>query len=124
MHKLLSSALCALLLLDPVFAAPTRHERHAPRAFKVHRVTAGRKVRHGPKALSKAYLKWGTMGYETSNLPYTSTLLSAAGTNGSHGKVAATPENLDAEFLSPVIIGGQTLMMNFDTGSSDLYVKA
>ena len=64
------------------------------------------------------------MGYETSSLPFTKTLLSSAGTNGSAtGKVAAMPENLDAEFLSPVIIGGQTLMMNFDTGSSDLYVE-
>lgn len=124
MYKLLSSVLFALLLLDPVFTAPTRHEYRAPEAFKVHRVAAGHKVRHGPRALSKAYSKWGTMGYETSTLPFTSTLLSAAGNSGSAtGKVAATPEKLDAEFLSPVTIGGQTLMMNFDTGSSDLYVK-
>lgn len=36
--------------------------------------------------------------------------------------VVATAEEGDAQFLSPVTIGGQTVRMNFDTGSSDLLV--
>lgn len=36
--------------------------------------------------------------------------------------VTATAQEGDAEFLSPVTIGGQTVRMNFDTGSSDLLV--
>ena len=50
-----------------------------------------------------------------------------AGANGSSGSgetgdTTATPEQNDSEFLAPINIGGQTLMMDFDTGSSDLWV--
>jgi hypothetical protein len=38
------------------------------------------------------------------------------------GEVIATPADNGAEYLSPVTIGGQKLNLNFDTGSSDLYV--
>jgi hypothetical protein len=43
----------------------------------------------------------------------------AAATNQS-GTVMATPEQNAALFLSPVDIGGQTLNLDFDSGSSDL----
>lgn len=36
------------------------------------------------------------------------------------GKVNNYPTENDVEFLSPVRIGGQKLMMNLDSGSSDL----
>jgi Eukaryotic aspartyl protease len=42
----------------------------------------------------------------------------AAGT----GLVAATPEQGDVEYLAPISIGGQTMNMDFDSGSSDLWV--
>jgi hypothetical protein len=44
-----------------------------------------------------------------------------AATNQS-GSVAAVPEENDKEYLSPVKIGGQTVNLDFDTGSSDLWV--
>jgi hypothetical protein len=36
------------------------------------------------------------------------------------GSTAANPEKGDSEYLSPVMIGGQPVVMDFDTGSSDL----
>ncbi|KAK6827476.1 eukaryotic aspartyl protease [Apiospora arundinis] len=44
-----------------------------------------------------------------------------AATNGT-GLVAAKPEANDVEYLSPVKIGGQTVNLDFDSGSSDLWV--
>ncbi|KAK3937740.1 acid protease [Diplogelasinospora grovesii] len=38
------------------------------------------------------------------------------------GKVANTPETGDIEYLAPVTIGGQTVNLDFDSGSSDLWV--
>ncbi|TGJ80708.1 hypothetical protein E0Z10_g8055 [Xylaria hypoxylon] len=44
-----------------------------------------------------------------------------ANTNGT-GLVANVPEANDVEYLSPVNIGGQVVNLDFDTGSSDLWV--
>lgn len=42
--------------------------------------------------------------------------------SGQDGEVAATPEENDTEYLAPVSIGGQKVNLDFDTGSSDLWV--
>lgn len=41
---------------------------------------------------------------------------------GEVGSVTATPEQDDVEYLAPVTIGGQTINLDFDSGSSDLWV--
>jgi Eukaryotic aspartyl protease len=74
----------------------------------------------GAKSTSSAAPKsTGTASTETVALNSTS-----GATNGTAGtgKVTATPETGDTEFLSPVSIGGQTMNMDFDSGSSDLWV--
>ncbi|KAL4953977.1 aspartic protease pep1 [Aspergillus filifer] len=39
-----------------------------------------------------------------------------------HGSAVTTPEEYDLEYLTPVNVGGTTMHLDFDTGSSDLWV--
>ncbi|KAJ4390827.1 hypothetical protein N0V93_004426 [Gnomoniopsis smithogilvyi] len=62
-----------------------------------------------------------------SNVASAATNVTVAATNNTAlaagvGKVTNTPEAGDVEYLSPVSIGGQTLNLDFDSGSSDLWV--
>lgn len=66
----------------------------------------------GPGYLRDAYRKYGK--------PVPSNVDAAAASG--QGSVSATPEQYDTEYLCPVSIGGQTLNLDFDTGSADLYV--
>ena len=36
------------------------------------------------------------------------------------GNVTNAPESDDLEYLAPITVGGQEMVMDFDTGSSDL----
>jgi hypothetical protein len=47
---------------------------------------------------------------------------SATNSTAGSGTVVATPEQGDVEYLAPISIGGQTMNMDFDSGSSDLWV--
>ena len=40
------------------------------------------------------------------------------------GSVVANPMLHDSEYLSPITIGGQTMNLDVDTGSADLYVPS
>lgn len=90
----------------------------------------------GVAAMGKAYRKFGFPSPESpSNQSYPRSLRrsgeeldagpAAVSTsqNPNTSTVIATAQEGDAEFLSPVTIGGQTVRMNFDTGSSDLLVS-
>jgi len=46
----------------------------------------------------------------------------ASSSGGKSGEVAATPEQGESEYLEKVTVGGQSLNLDFDTGSADLYV--
>lgn len=62
----------------------------------------------GPVVLQRAYRKYNRAVPED---------VSRAAQDGT---VSATPEQFDSEYLSPVSIGGQTVNLDFDTGSADL----
>ncbi|MCJ1350788.1 MAG: Type I transmembrane sorting receptor [Icmadophila ericetorum] len=65
----------------------------------------------GQKAMLKVYKKYGK------SIP----ARIKAGTS-SNGSVTATPSKGDQEYDAQVVIGGQTFNLDFDTGSSDLWV--
>lgn len=131
MYTPLSLVLAAtLLLLGLVSAVPTpeasfsRLNRY--RQHKVQRVHAGLKAKDGPKAVRAAYSKFGwslpSKDFATGATPSTSAVSDSVNTSGQTGTDSNHPTSYDTEYLAPVTIGGQTILMDFDTGSSDLYV--
>nr|AAL40802.2 pepsin-type protease [Rasamsonia emersonii] len=130
--KFLASFLCTLLFFSILaLGVPTAPKRKG-RSFKVDRVRRSDYVPYGPAALRKAYRKFNitqtNFGLDVLDFEpiKPSEIASKATGNPSEpdeqGAVSAMSINNDAEFVSPVQIGGQTLVMDFDTGSSDLWV--
>lgn len=83
--------------------------------FRINQVSRGKVLKNGPAQVAKTYAKFGK------TIPAN---VDSAAKAQSSGTVVATPEEYDTEYLCPVQIGtpAQTLMMDFDTGSSDTYV--
>ena len=125
MARLLGS----LLLLNLILATSAAPQQLKPRSFKIRRQATGTtRVRNGIAEMGKAYQKFGfpvpddmSLAITQSNVqaPANATEKTAAKQQGS---TDAKPQQGDSEFLSLVDIGGQTIMMDFDTGSSDLWV--
>ncbi|PQE22514.1 eukaryotic aspartyl protease protein [Rutstroemia sp. NJR-2017a BVV2] len=134
-----------LALLNLAIAAPAPGVQK--RSFKVERVAnpnyVGRTAGAGTRALLKAYNKYQmTVPQQLADAlrsdvnparpagksTKTNTGVAAAasgsgnGTGAGTGIVAATPEQGDVEYLSVIDIGGQKMTMDFDSGSSDLWV--
>lgn len=121
MHRLQSLLLVGLFIVA-AFASPIQHQQKK-RSFKVSRIRQADYVPNGGAALRKAYTKFGIEG--SALLPElavhtTLTASEKAASSNESGDVTATPTQDDAEFLSPISVGGQTMVMDFDTGSSDL----
>ncbi|KAF2682064.1 acid protease [Lentithecium fluviatile CBS 122367] len=121
----LLAALVAIVLAHP---APAKIQK---RSFKVPRSINRAHPRglNGPDAMRKVFSKYNfytSAGFiANTKTPVTLEGLRIAANNGStngSGTVAANPEDNAALFLSPVDIGGQTLNLDFDSGSSDLWV--
>ncbi|KAI0453899.1 secreted aspartic proteinase precursor [Xylaria acuta] len=100
-------------LLGAVSAVPAPQ----PGRFTVNQTRNANFRRHGPAQVAKTYLKYGR--------PVPAELAATLGlTKRSQGSVATNPEEYDSEWLTPVQIGtpAQTLNLDFDSGSSDLWV--
>jgi len=115
------------------------------RSFKVPRIRINGYVPNGPKALKRAYAKFGVkepnpgpaalrkrdidFGFGDISIKATgdvakkiSLAVANSITGNENGETSATGTQNDASFLSPVTIGGQQFIMNFDSGSSDTWV--
>lgn len=77
----------------------------------------GKKIA-GPIALARVYGKYAKHGASAPPADVSSAAAAAAGSDD--GTVPADPEQYDQAYLEAVTIGGQTLNLDFDTGSSDL----
>lgn len=139
-HLLRSTIVLTVALLGLASAAPADlkprwafpGQQLNKRSFKVERVQYGTAPPSAVKAAVKAYNKWGIPVSE--NLSKAHQKLknkkkkAKAGANqpapsnatGQVGNVTNTPQQGDVEFLAPITVGGQQMVMDFDTGSSDL----
>jgi len=115
-----------LTLILAAAAAPSKQQR---RSFKIHRQATGNtRARNGVADMHKAYQKYGfpisdalagAVAQSKIEAPINTVSQSAAKQDGT---TDVTPDQGDSEFLSAVDLGGQKLMMDFDTGSSDMWV--
>ncbi|KKA30325.1 hypothetical protein TD95_005077 [Thielaviopsis punctulata] len=115
--------LAALTVAGVAMAAPTASNNTG---YSVEQVANPNYIKSAPLALVKAYKKYGKA--VPANLQAAADRAIADFHNGTAkratGSATNTPESSDSEWLTPVQIGtpAQTLNLDFDTGSSDLWV--
>ena len=121
--RFISQAIAASTLASLAIAAPTHEKRGATvvgkKQFTVPQGSPklpGKKIA-GPIALARVYGKYAKIG--ASAPPKVNAAASAAAASDD-GTVTANPEQYDQAYLEAVSVGGQTLNLDFDTGSSDL----
>ena len=73
----------------------------------------------GPIALARAIGKYSKVG---AKIPEVVNAAAVKAAQSDDGTVVANPTQYDSEYIESVTIGGQTLNLDFDTGSSDLWV--
>lgn len=132
MNQFLSSSfILTLLLASTTSAAVVKRDGGYS---KIHRQAVGPNLRNGVMALDKTMRKYGIQPPQelsdaatqqknaiTSGAAASTNEKVAVGGGTESGSVVANPMLHDQEYLSPVVIGGQTLNLDVDTGSADLY---
>lgn len=115
------------LFISLVLASPVSLRKK--RSFKVPILPNPNYKPHGPRAYKRALNKFGynditfkPEGEIATRLKAASNMSAVVGQGTQDGSTPTEPTQNDAQFLSPVTIGGQELIMNFDSGSSDTWV--
>ncbi|KAK4696137.1 hypothetical protein P7C71_g1735, partial [Lecanoromycetidae sp. Uapishka_2] len=130
MHHSLTSSFIFTYLLASASAAPASRDIAYS---KVHRQAILSTPKNGVIALAQTYEKYGVQKPDGLTAAATAERLAIPGPAVVNEKVAtaygkntgetvATEVNDNIEFVVPVTVGGQTLNLNVDTGSSDLWV--
>lgn len=117
-----ASAFASIVAAAPHAVIPKRASNVTAARFTVPQgppKLPGKKIA-GPIALARVYGKYASIG-ASAPAKVDAAASRAAGTND--GTVPANPEQYDQAYLEAVTVGGQTLNLDFDTGSSDLYVR-
>lgn len=136
MHQPTGSLLSLALVLASTSAAPTDNQ-----FSQLNRVPTGeQQTKNGLLVVEKVYQKYGwempdqlpeaagaakekMASYSSSSSSEGSqvvTKISQQPTQGTVGSISAMPQQHNSEYLCPIIVGGQTLNLDLDTGSSDL----
>ncbi|KAI0471838.1 secreted aspartic proteinase precursor, partial [Xylariaceae sp. FL0804] len=118
----LSSLALVAAVAGTAMAAPAPAPAPAAKSgrFSMPRVRNQNYTKYGPASVAKTYLKYGkevpaglrqTLGWNAKN-------------KREEGDVTTVPQEYDSEYLTPVSIGtpAQVLNLDFDSGSSDLWV--
>ncbi|EEA25090.1 hypothetical protein TMatcc_006691 [Talaromyces marneffei ATCC 18224] len=108
-HKTIVSALALLALAT---SAPTLGS-----SFSINQVPINVSCVHPAAKYAWAYTKYGV------NIPDYLTLAARSGNPGQAGSVTADPCFNDAAYLSLIRVGNNELLVDLDTGSSDMWVK-
>lgn len=111
-----------LALATTVTGAPAGTDLPRGNRYSIAQVKNTKYTKSGPLALAKVYRKYGVR--LPTDLAAAVTKVKAANTRRDEGNATTTPADNDSEWLTPVSIGTppQVLNLDFDTGSSDLWV--
>lgn len=104
-YSLLATATLPFVALS----APTKKQGH----FSVPRIPTGR-TNNATVSHLHTYQKYRVQA--------PANVVKAASQDSSDGSVTASPQQYDSEYLCPVTVGNNQLTLDFDTGSSDLWV--
>ena len=82
-------------------------------SFSINQVAVKKPVAHPAAKYAKALAKFGAQ------VPAN---VASAAASGQSGSATNNPTSNDEEYVTPITAGKSTLNLDFDTGSSDLYV--
>jgi hypothetical protein len=123
----LHTFLFLVFFISLALASPVSQRKK--RSFRVPVVPNPNYKPHGPRAYKRALQKFGFNGITfkpdgevATRLKAASNMSAVVGQGTQDGSTPTAPTQNDAQFLSPVTIGGQQMIMNFDSGSSDTWV--
>ncbi|GAM90331.1 hypothetical protein ANO11243_083740 [Dothideomycetidae sp. 11243] len=113
MHQAKSAAFVAALAGSAI-ATPV--DISGKSSFRVNQVARPRTINLTPaQRMLGTYAKYGKLDAAPQRVK-------VAAASGQSGAVVATSQDGDEEYTCPVSVGGQTLNLDFDTGSADLWV--